>query len=191
MRAAEKDCILRAMLNLAVTAYPNTSSKELDLITAAQRGDLSAFNQLVRAHQELAYRFAFHVSENAPAAERATKNAFESAYRHIRRWKGEPFRVWLLRLVLRECKRMRIRTHAANVLAPTPLEIGLAILNWDERVICVLADVLGLTDDEISDITDAPENHIRAKRSRARKQIRDVLQLQRTMPQEWNALHLA
>ncbi len=166
------------MLNLAASTRSHTASpKELDLITAAQRGDISAFNQLVRAHQDIAYRFAFHVLENASAAERATQNAFESAYRQIRRWKGETFRVWLLRLVMQECRQLRPRTHTAHSFASLPIEIGLAALNWDERIICILADVLGLDDNDISEITNASVNSVRAARSRARRQIRDVLQI--------------
>ena len=165
------------MLNLAASTRPNTSPKELDLISAAQRGDISAFNQLVRAHQDIAYRFAFHVLDDANAAEVATQRVFERAYQHIRNWRGETFRVWLLRLLIQQCKQFRVRTHAAHSFASLPLEIGLAALNWDERVICVLADVLSLDDNDISEITNASVNSVRAARSRARRQIRDVLQI--------------
>lgn len=154
------------------------SPRELDLISAAQRGDISAFNQLVRSYQELAYRLAFHVLEDAHAAEDATGRAFESAYRQIRHWNGDAFKIWLLRIVISECKRAASgRKRARDVFAPSPIEIGLAILSPEERVICVLADVLGLNEGDVAQITNAAVSTIRATRSRARRQIRDVLEI--------------
>lgn len=156
----------------------NVPARELDLISAAQRGDISAFNQLVRAYQETAYRLAFYVLDHAAAAEQATQSAFETAYRTIKQWKGQELKLWLLRIVVEQCKRVaRFRGAHENGYAHSPLEMGLAVLAPDERVICVLSDMLGLNDGEIAQITGANLNEIRGKRSRARLQIRNVLQL--------------
>lgn len=152
------------------------SARELDLISGAQRGDISAFNQLVRAHQEIAYRFAFHVLDDANAAERVTQSAFELLYRQIKHWNGDAFKVWLLRTLVQQCKRaagVRLQTRAA--FGQSPVEMGLAMLSTDERIVCVLADVLGLNEDEIEGITSTPLSALRATRSRARRQIRDML----------------
>lgn len=168
------------MLGLQTNPHPNTrdlSPRELDLISAARRGDLSAFNQLVRTYQELAYCLAFHILDDANAAEDATQRAFESAYRQIGQWNGEPFKNWMLRLVIQQCKRTRAGKHTGNAPAQSPVEMGLAILSPEERMICVLADVLGLHEDEVAQITNAAVQTIRAIRSRARQQIRDVLQI--------------
>lgn len=156
----------------------DVSSRELDLISAAQRGDVSAFNQLVRTHQELAYQFAFYVLDDAHAAERATACAFETMYRQIKHWKGEAFRISLLRTVIEQCKHAaRFRNRAKSAPAESLVELGLATLAPNERVMCVLADVLGLADGEIAQITNAPLSTVRAQRSHARRQIRDVLQI--------------
>lgn len=60
----------------------------------------------------------------------------------------------------------------------------MAILNWDERATCVLADVMGLHEDEIARIRNVSIDSIRATKSRARRQLRDVLQLQRAAPRQ-------
>ena len=76
---------------------------EKTLITAAQKGDVSAFNQLVRAYQALAYRTAYRVIGDSAAAEDATQNAFISAFKHLRDFRGGSFKAWLLRIVTNAC----------------------------------------------------------------------------------------
>ncbi len=174
------------MLWLSPPPRPTSfSARELDLVTAAQRGDISAFNQLVRAHQEIAYRFAFHVLDDADAAERLTQEAFHLAYQQIRRWQGQSFKIWLLKILAQQCRRAaRGGSPGRASNAQSPVEIGLAVLTPDERIICVLGDVLGLSADDIATITNVPLSAVRAARNRARRQIRDVLQIQRLAAQE-------
>ncbi len=72
-------------------------------IAAALKGDVAAFNQLVRAYQALVYRTAYRVLGDAAAAEDATQDAFVSAFRHLRDYRGGSFKGWLLRIVTNAC----------------------------------------------------------------------------------------
>lgn len=72
-------------------------------IRAAQRGDPASFNQLVRAHQALVYRTAYRVLGNQGEAEDATQDAFISAFKHVRSFRGGSFKAWLLRIVTNAC----------------------------------------------------------------------------------------
>jgi RNA polymerase sigma-70 factor (ECF subfamily) len=72
-------------------------------IHAAQRGDVAAFNQLVRAYQAQVYRTAYRVLGDAAAAEDATQDALLAAYKHIRDFRGGSFKAWLLRIVTNTC----------------------------------------------------------------------------------------
>jgi RNA polymerase sigma-70 factor, ECF subfamily len=76
---------------------------EQECVKAAQAGNASAFNQLVRAHQVLAYRTAYRVLGDAAAAEDATQDAFVSAFKHIRAYRGGSLKAWLLRIVTNIC----------------------------------------------------------------------------------------
>ena len=76
---------------------------EKAFILAAQKGDVSAFNQLVRAHQTMVYRTAYRVMGESASAEDATQDAFVSAYKHIRAYRGGSFKAWLLRIVTNAC----------------------------------------------------------------------------------------
>jgi len=83
---------------------------EKAFILAAQKGDVSAFNQLVRAYQTMVYRTAYRVMGESASAEDATQDAFVSAYKHIRAYRGGSFKAWLLRIVTNACyDQLRVR----------------------------------------------------------------------------------
>ncbi len=72
---------------------------EADLISAAVRGDLNSFNRLVLAYQEMVFNQAYRLIGDPSAAEDATQEAFLSAYRNLKSYRGGSFRAWLLRIV--------------------------------------------------------------------------------------------
>ena len=72
-------------------------------IRAAQKGDVAAFNQLVRAYQAQVFRTAYRVLGDQAGAEDAAQDAFISAYKHIRDFRGGSFKAWLLRIVTNAC----------------------------------------------------------------------------------------
>jgi RNA polymerase sigma-70 factor (ECF subfamily) len=76
---------------------------EAALIQDAQRGDLDAFNQLVLAYEGLAYNVAWRLLSDPAATADATQDAFISAYRSIKRYRGGSFKAWLLRIVTNAC----------------------------------------------------------------------------------------
>jgi RNA polymerase sigma-70 factor, ECF subfamily len=72
-------------------------------IRAAQKGDVAAFNQLVRAYQAQVFRTAYRVLGDQAGAEDAAQDAFISAYKHLRDFRGGSFKAWLLRIVTNAC----------------------------------------------------------------------------------------
>jgi len=77
--------------------------EEQTLLQDARRGNLEAFNQLVLAHQNHAYSFAYRMLGEEEGAADAAQLAFLSAYRHLNELRGESFRSWLLRIVANAC----------------------------------------------------------------------------------------
>ncbi|MCG3140866.1 MAG: hypothetical protein HDKAJFGB_02001 [Anaerolineae bacterium] len=76
---------------------------EPQMIAEAQRGDVASFNQLVRAYQSLVYHTAYRVLGDGDAASDATQDAFISAYKNIKSFRGGSFKAWLLRIVTNAC----------------------------------------------------------------------------------------
>lgn len=78
----------------------NIQSTETALITAAQHGDLNAFNQLILSFQDMMYRIALRTLNDESAADDATQNAMIQAYRNIKSFRGGSFRSWLARVTV-------------------------------------------------------------------------------------------
>jgi len=90
---------------------------EAVLIQDAQGGDLDAFNLL--AYQNLVYSQAYRMMGETHSAEDATQEAFISAYRSLRSYRGGSFKSWLLRIVTNACyDELRWRKRRPT----TPLE---------------------------------------------------------------------
>ncbi len=76
---------------------------EAVLIQDALHGDLDAFNRLVLAYQDMVYYQAYRMMGEAQGAEDATQEAFISAFRKLKSYRGGSFKAWLLRIVTNAC----------------------------------------------------------------------------------------
>lgn len=81
-------------------------ANEADLVARSQKGNVSAFNQLVVLNQDAAYSVALRILGDADGAADATQEAFISAFQSIGSLRGGSFRVWLLRIVTNACLDM-------------------------------------------------------------------------------------
>lgn len=78
------------------------------LIERAKSGDVSAYERLVREHQEVAFRTACLITGDAPEAEDAAQEAFVKAYHALHKFRTDsPFRPWLLAIVSNEARNRR------------------------------------------------------------------------------------
>ena len=83
-------------------------SMESGLVSAAQRGDLGAWEQIVRRYQEPIFRAAYLLTRATPLAERATEAAFIRAYRALPQLDpDQPVAPWLFRIVIGEARQKR------------------------------------------------------------------------------------
>jgi RNA polymerase sigma-70 factor (ECF subfamily) len=81
---------------------------EHELVERAKGGDPHAYAQLVRGHQEIAFRTAVLITGDAADAEEAAQDGFIKAYRALDRFRsGEPLRPWLLTIVANEARNRR------------------------------------------------------------------------------------
>jgi len=79
-----------------------------ELVERARRGDLDAWETIVRTHQGLAFRTAYLLAGNAADAEEAAQDGFVKAYRALGRFRrGAELRPWLLSIVANEARNRR------------------------------------------------------------------------------------
>lgn len=73
-------------------------------VKKAQKGDSTAFEQLVLAHQNQIYRLCFRMLGNAEDAADMTQETFLKAWRNLDRFQGDAaFSTWLYRLASNCC----------------------------------------------------------------------------------------
>lgn len=97
------------------------------LIVDAQRGDLNAFNRLVLEYQTPVYNLAYRIMGDGDSASDAAQEAFISAYKNLRHYRGGSFKAWLLRIVTNACYdelRRRKRRPATSLEALTVVDTG-------------------------------------------------------------------
>jgi RNA polymerase sigma factor (sigma-70 family) len=181
------------------------------LISSAQKGDVRAFNQLVLLYQSMAYNLAYRILSDPDAAADATQDAFVSAFKAMRKFRGGSFKAWILRIVTNACyDQLRVKQrrptdsldslpveqdHVAHLRdeAEQPdefmerqelnlvIQAGILSLPADQRVILVLSDVQGLSYQEIAEVTDISLGTVKSRLSRARAKLRDYLLDQREL----------
>ena len=76
---------------------------ESALITAAVRGNMTAFNRLVLHYQDRVYSLAYRIMGESESAADAAQDAFIAAYRRLDTYRGGSFRAWLYRIATNTC----------------------------------------------------------------------------------------
>lgn len=105
------------------------------LVTAARRGDLEAFEALVRRHEVPVYRLALRMTGSAADAEEAAQDAFVQAWRSLHLHRGDAsFKTWLLRIATNRCLDL-VAARRPTASLPLTLEdqIGDAGVQAEER----------------------------------------------------------
>ena len=94
------------------------SAEEKALIERCKRGDLAAFNDLVRKYEKQVYNFAYRLTGNYDDANDVAQDAFLRVFNAIGTFRGDAsFSTWLFRITtnvfLDERKRAKAHPHAS------------------------------------------------------------------------------
>ena len=82
--------------------------EETEIVERAKRGDVAAYEELVRRYTEIAFRTACLVTGSAADAEEVAQDAFVKAWGALSRFRADaPFRPWLLQIVGNEARNRR------------------------------------------------------------------------------------
>ncbi|MDH5675051.1 MAG: sigma-70 family RNA polymerase sigma factor [Myxococcales bacterium] len=181
-----------------------TSSEERDLIERAKAGDAAAFEQLVGEYQGTVRRMARALCRDWAEADDLAQDALVKAYVSIRSYRFQAaFSTWLFRIVRnafidrrrsaayrhrpRESLETALASEGADP-AESPDEVlaqsELAELLWraleslrpEFARAVVLFDVEGFSQEELAAIEEVPVGTIKSRLSRARAQLRVLLQ---------------
>jgi RNA polymerase sigma factor (sigma-70 family) len=175
--------------------------EEPELVGRARDGDVEAYEDLVRMHQQVAMRTAWLVTRNATEAEDAVQEAFVKAYRALRRFReGAAFRPWLLAIVTNEARNRRrsvarldrLTLRVAEVrpsgdAAPSPeaaalrqeeRELLVEALNGmreEDRLVVGYRYLLGLSEAETAQALGVPKGTVKSRLARSLGRLREAL----------------
>lgn len=162
------------------------------------RGDVNAYTELVRMHEQIAFRTAHLITGDAADAQEAAQDGFIKAYRALWRFRaGAPFRPWLLRIVGNEAiNRRRSSGRRAGLAqriaddrtsggaAPSPEAAVLAAerratvlaamdeLTEPHRLVIACRYLLELSEEETAAALGCRRGTVKSRLSRAMEQLR-------------------
>jgi RNA polymerase sigma factor (sigma-70 family) len=171
---------------------------EEELVTRAKRGELEAYEEIVRRHQSIAFRTAWVIAGSAADAEEAAQDAFVKAHAALGRFRaGAPFRPWLLAIVANEARnrakaasrRERLALRVAEErrpggAVPSPeaalldserrdeLLAALAHLSQTDREAIACRYFLELSEEETAAALGCPRGTVKSRTSRALDRLR-------------------
>ena len=178
---------------------------EKHILARARRGELPAFEELVRRHEKRVYAVALRSSGSPEDAEDITQEGFLRAWRSIEEFRGDSgYSTWLFRITMNLCVDHARHKHAQPQTqplvmgeeeserplpdtAPTPeehldnselgreLAAALDEVSEEHRRIVLLRDVSGMSYTEIAEVLEISEGTVKSRLSRARIALRKVL----------------
>ena len=177
---------------------------EKHILARARRGELPAFEELVRRYEKRVYAVALRSSGSPEDAADITQEVFLRAWRSIESFRGDSgFSTWLFRITMNLCVDFARHKHAQpqtqplvgeddaerpiRDTAPTPeehldnselgreLAAALDEVSEEHRRIVLLRDVSGMSYTEIAEILEISEGTVKSRLSRARIALRTIL----------------
>src|SRR5437764_9270660 len=99
---------------------------DVELVRLAQKGDGTAFAELVARHQRQLYRLALRMTGSEADAQEVLQEAFLNAYQKLPNFRGEAqFSSWLYRIAANSAlMRLRRKRRAPDALTDQPLELA-------------------------------------------------------------------
>ena len=177
--------------------------RDLILLERARAGDLEAFNDLVTCYQDQLFALVVRMVPDRDQASDVTQEAFFSAYRNLKSFRGGSVKSWLNRIAVNaamDTQRARKRrpvspypeledeswqppageeadpVHTALTTERTiVLNAALASITPDQRTAIVLFDVEGYDYAEIAEMTGVSLGTVKSRIHRGRLALRDRL----------------
>lgn len=162
------------------------------LVRAAQRGDLDAFGELMRRHEQPTYRLALRMLGSPAEAEDAAQDAFLRAWKALPKFQGtSSFSTWLYRITTNRCLNIIDARRPSEPLDETragdrrddpasraqerermsALTASIGGLPAEQRAALVLREFEGLSYEDIADVLQISLAAVKGRIHRARAQI--------------------
>lgn len=178
--------------------------RDLILLERARDGDLDAFNDLVTLYQDQLFALVVRMVPDRDQASDAVQEAFFSAFRNLRSFRGGSVKSWLNRICVnaamdtqRARKRRPVQPYpeledeswqppageeadpertAVHAERTRALSTALASITADQRTAIVLFDIEGYDYAEIAKMTGVSLGTVKSRIHRGRLSLRGLLE---------------
>ena len=190
------------MENIAKLNHFGEEVSNSELVKKSQLGDKSAFEELVKRHQDLVFSLSFKLTGNRELANDVAQEAFIRAWKAIEKFRGDStFGTWIYGLTVNTAwtLRKKAKKHYSLNIEDTkePVVIDekkdpeLVAINSDlsvvlrkalnqipleQRIIVELKNIEGRSHKEIADYLDISVTAAKVRLHRAHQKLRNILE---------------
>ena len=190
------------MENIAKLNHFGEEVSNSELVKKSQLGDKSAFEELVKRHQDLVFSLSFKLTGNRELANDVAQEAFIRAWKAIEKFRGDStFGTWIYRITVNTAwtLRKKAKKHYSLNIEDTqePVVIDekkdpeLVAINSDlsvvlrkalnqipleQRIIVELKNIEGRSHKEIADYLDISVTSAKVRLHRAHQKLRNILE---------------
>ena len=190
------------MENIAKLNHFGEDVSNSELVKKSQLGDKSAFEELVKRHQELVFSISFKLTGNRELANDVAQEAFIRAWKAIGKFRGDStFGTWIYRITVNTAWTLRkkakkhyslnIEDTQEPVVVDEKKDPELVAINSDlslvlrkalnqipleQRIIVELKNIEGRSHKEIADYLDISVTAAKVRLHRAHQKLRNILE---------------
>ena len=190
------------MENIAKLNHFGEDVSNSELVKKSQLGDKSAFEELVKRHQELVFSLSFKLTGNRELASDVAQEAFIRAWKAIGKFRGDStFGTWIYRITVNTAWTLRkkakkhyslnIEDTQEPVVVDEKKDPELVAINSDlslvlrkalnqipleQRIIVELKNIEGRSHKEIADYLDISVTAAKVRLHRAHQKLRNILE---------------
>ena len=190
------------MENIAKLNHFGEDVSNSELVKKSQLGDKSAFEELVKRHQELVFSLSFKLTGNRELANAVAQEAFIRAWKAIGKFRGDStFGTWIYRITVNTAWTLRkkakkhyslnIEDTQEPVVVDEKKDPELVAINSDlslvlrkalnqipleQRIIVELKNIEGRSHKEIADYLDISVTAAKVRLHRAHQKLRNILE---------------
>lgn len=187
----------RAVHRARITPMTSRAAADIELLNRYLQGDVSAFDELVRAHEDRVFGICLRMMRDRDSALDAVQETFVTVFRKADRYEAKAaFSTWLYRVAVNTCydqlrKAKRRRTEplpetsdpvdpsSADLINAAELrpdiEQALQAIPVEFRSAVVLVDLEGLALEQAGRILDVPIGTIKSRVFRGRRMLAESL----------------
>ena len=190
------------MENIAKLNHFGEEVSNSELVKKSQLGDKSAFEELIKRHQDLVFSLSFKLTGNRELANDVAQESFIRAWKAIEKFRGDStFGTWIYRITVNTAwtLRKKAKKHYSLNIEDTqePVVIDekkdpeLVAINSDlsvvlrkalnqipleQRIIVELKNIEGRSHKEIADYLDISVTAAKVRLHRAHQKLRNILE---------------